>query len=182
VASAVFLEPVKGGGPTMEILRAAAELEAPFHARLPQPTTDLGALDRALQARIACAPVLSGFQVSCIRSLRQRGRIVPGHIWVGAPGHDPPLTALHAAWQACHEATVAEVGAGAVARGLTLAERAVEHAAIVLLAARAAANGLSADHDTWCATFGTGMPRRELAALPDEAQRLVTELGPEIDR
>jgi hypothetical protein len=182
VAEPVFLEPATNGGAAMEILRAAAELEAPFHARLPAASTDLDALGRALQARLACAPALPGFQVSCIRSLRLRGRVVPGHVWVGAPGLEPPLTALHAAWQACHEATVAEVAAAAVARRLALGERAVEHAAVVLLTARAAQNGLSDDHETWCATFGGGLPRRESAALPDDAQELLKELEPAIDR
>jgi hypothetical protein len=181
LTDAVFLEPAKNGGAAMEILRAAAELEAPFHARLPAASTDLDALDRALQALAACAPTLQAFRVSCLRSLRLRGRVVPGNIWVGAPGLEPPLTALHAAWQACHEATVAEVGAGAAARRLALQERAVEHAAVVLLTARAAHNGLSDDHGTWCATFGAGLPRRELSALPDDARQLVRELEPAID-
>lgn len=182
VSDTAFLEPVKNGGAAMEVLRAAAEIEAPFHARLPPPHTDLEAFDRALQARAVCAPALAGFRISCLRSLRLRGRLVPGHIWVGAPAADPPLTALHASWQACHEATVAEVGTAAAARDVALDERMVEHAAVVLLTLRAAENGLSADHGTWSATFGTGFPRPELAALPDEAQQLLRELEPAIDR
>jgi hypothetical protein len=182
VAEPVFLESAKNGGAAMEVLRAAAELEAPFHARLPPVRTDLEAFDRALQARAVCAPLLTQFRISCLRSLRLRGRVVPGHIWVGAPGVDPPLTALHAAWQACHEATVAEVGAAAARRGLAIVERTVEHAAIVLLTVRAAENGLSADHDTWCATFGSRMPNRDIATLPNEAQQLLKELEPAIDR
>jgi hypothetical protein len=182
LADPVFLGPVKNGGATMEILRAAAELEAPFHARLPPAAPDLDALDRAIQARIVCAPSLSAFRVFCLRSLRLRGRVVPGQIWVGAPALDPPLTALHAAWQACHEATVAEVGAAAVAQSRALDERAVEHAAVVLMAARAAGNGLSNDHGLWCSTFGSGLPSLEVAALPAEAQELVRELEPAIDR
>lgn len=182
VADESFLEAAKNGGAAMEVLRAAAELEAPYHSRLPPARTDLEAFDRALQARAVCAPLLTEFRVSCLRSLRVRGRVVPGHIWVGAPAADPPLTALHAAWQACHEATVAEVGAAAAGRNLAIDERTVEHAALVLMTARAADNGLTADHDTWCATFGSGIPRRELAALPDGAQQLLRELGPAIDR
>lgn len=178
LADPVFLKSATGGGAGMEVLRAAAELEAPFHARLPPVHADLEGLERALNARMHCAPALKTFQVSCVRSLRLRGRVVPKHIWVGAPALDPPLTAAHAAWQACHEATVTEVGKLAATLGVGIDERTVEHAAIVLLTRRASENGLADDHDAWCATFGNNLPGRDVEALPDDAKRLVTELPP----
>jgi hypothetical protein len=65
-----------------------------------------------------------------------------------------PAPIQHAAWQAAHEATVAEiVEAWPEDRGAVDHDR-VERAALALLAGRARDAGLGAAHRAWLAHFG----------------------------
>ena len=118
---------------------------------------------RAWRARIATrrtvAPELSRFDVGVVRSLVRRGRVFEDAIWVGAPGDAAPWADRElVAWQAAHEATVAELSAAR----LPFEEH--EHAAVVLLAERAARAGEGASHARWLATLAAPSPRRESLA------------------
>lgn len=135
-----------------EILRAAAELEADVVAALPQPTLAPQELARAVAALHGVAP-LSRFTVTSVRSLRLRGRVRGDAIWVGAPCDDLGPTVEHAAWQAAHEATVAEVSGG-LRRTKAPTHDDVESAALRRLEERARAAGLAAPHARWRAHFG----------------------------
>jgi len=174
VADAAWLDALHRGGPAMEVLRAAAELEAPSFARLPPVDSDGEDLTRALAEVAPCAPHLAVLRVATVRSLRLRGRVARGVIWVGAPGREPPLSVEHAAWQACHEATVDEVGVALASGGAS--ERTVEHAALVLLALRASDHGRAAEHARWYATFGGRAPALDAAALPADVRAVVLRL------
>jgi hypothetical protein len=148
------LLPHLAGDPATEILRAAAELELPLLSRLPPIAVDLAALAFALDEVAPAAPLLAGCSVGVARALGVRGRVRGRDVWVG------PAPIQHTAWQAAHEATVAEVveaspwddGAGDHDR--------VERAAVALLAGRARDAGLGAAHRAWLAHFGA-----EVAAL-----------------
>src|SRR5581483_7174316 len=146
------LLPALAGDPAVEVLRAAAELELPLLARLPPIAADLAALGRALDEVAAAAPLLPRCRVGVARALGRRGRVMGREIWVGAA----PIE--HAAWQAAHEATVAEVAAHAAQD-----HDAVELAALALLAHRARASGLEAAHRAWLAHFGEEVEEAVLA-------------------
>lgn len=142
------LLPRLAGDPAVEILRAAAELELPLLSRLPPIPVDLAALSRALAEIAPAAPLLARCRVGVVRALGLRGRVRDREIWVGA------ATVAHAAWQAAHEATVAEIAERLRAAGEPFDHDRVEEAAIALLTERAYAAGLSAAHATWLAHFG----------------------------
>ncbi len=132
-----------------EILRAAAELELPLVGALPPIDTHAVALDAVL----AAAPELARCDVFLARPLGLRGRVLERAVLVGAPGH-AGADAEHVAWQAAHEATVAEV----VAAGSAKTHDDVERTAIALLRARARAAGLGDAHARW-------LGRLDLSAL-----------------
>lgn len=176
-----LLAPLLEDEPGAELLRAAALLEDDAWSRLP-PLDEAAARARlapALASVAAAAPALEACEVRCARALRLRGRVLRDHgracIWVGAPGDAPPLEAAHAAWQAAHEATVFEVGEVARAEGLAAAHAPLEHAALILLAARAAEARLGDAHAAWLGHLGA-VPSLALDALPARWRALVERL------
>ncbi|MBI4953862.1 MAG: hypothetical protein HY908_17695 [Myxococcales bacterium] len=171
----------------LELLRCAALLEAPSHAALPPAVLaprERAALEAALAALVPVAPLLARVDVVPRRALRLRGRVrrrplapTPGshalaEIWTGLPCDDPGPDVAHVAWQAAHEASVLEVARVAEgATGPAAAERAVEHAAVVLLAERADEAGRGAERAAWYAHFGLDAPHVSRARLaPAEAE------------
>lgn len=132
------LLPLVAGDPAAEILRAAAELELPLLDALPPLAIDRGALAEAVAALVPVAPRLARSRVGVARALGRRGRVIDDEIWVG----DAPIA--HAAWQAAHEATVAEVAAEGV-RG----HAAVEGEAVERLSRRAGEVGMTAARAGW---------------------------------
>lgn len=173
-AHGAALRALGGIEPVAESLRAAAELEAPHHARLPAPAVNAVELDVALDHARAAAPRLASLGVRCSRALARRGRAVPPWIYVGVPSDELGVTAGHVATQAAHEATVVEVGEAARAAGVHLGERDVEHAALVVLAERAGRSAFAEEHARWWASLGLP-PCVELSrALRDDARRVVT--------
>ena len=142
------LLPQLKGYTAVEILRAAAELELPLLARLPPVDVDLAALALALDEVARAAPLLPSCPVGVARALGRRGRVMGREIWVG----DAPIA--HSAWQAAHEATVAEVVERARGAGESADHDRVEWAAVALLADRARAAGLAEGHRAWFAHFG----------------------------
>lgn len=143
VDAPALLPGVRKTGAAAEILRATAELEAPLLAALPRPAIDLGALGDALARVTGAAPHLAACTVGVLRPLGRRGRVLGREIWVGATSID------HLAWQAAHEATVAEVAAAMRSRGETPTHARMEREAIALLEERARAAGLTAPHRAW---------------------------------
>ena len=150
VADAAALRALSGLWNAAEVLRAAAELEAPHYAKLPRVVAD-PELAAALERVSDAAPWLSGLRVECLRALRLRGRVFEAKIWVGVPCAELYVSAEHVAVQAGHEATVAEVGDAARAQGRRLGERDIEHDALVLFAERAARSGIAGAHASWWA-------------------------------
>lgn len=143
------------GDPLSETLFCTVALEAAWHARLPPLDLDAG-LESALGARRLVAPELWRFGVGVVRSLVRRGRVFEDEIWVGAPGDAAPWADRElVAWQAAHEATVAELAAAR----LPFEEH--ERAAVALLAERAARAREVAAHARWLATLDAAPPRRE---------------------
>jgi hypothetical protein len=161
------LEPVLDAA---ELLRAASELEREAILRLPAASFDQTALAAALDEKSAIAPVLARSIVAAVRSLRLRGRAFPGEIWVGVPCVELGVSIDHAAWQACHEATVLELRAAAPAES---GERAIEHGAVVLLAERARSSGKESEHRRWLAHFGQNAPSLDRELLPASIRALV---------
>ncbi|MBI2393848.1 MAG: hypothetical protein HYV09_30025 [Deltaproteobacteria bacterium] len=157
----------------IEVLRAAAELEAEVYAALPPARHDPRALSAARARVERASPELRGCVVETVRPLRLRGRVRGARIWVGSPCDDEGPTAEHVAWQAAHEATVAEVHARAREAGVPVAHAPLEHAALVLLAERAARVSEGAAHARWLAHL-RGLPAIDRAAL-DERWRAVVE-------
>ena len=150
VADAAALRALSGLWDAAEVLRAAAELEAPHHAKLPHVPIEpelAAKLERVSEA----APRLRGLRVECLRALRLRGRVFGAKIWVGIPSAELSVSAEHVAVQAGHEATVAEVADTARAHGRCLGERDIEHAALVLFAERAARSAIAGAHASWWA-------------------------------
>ena len=141
-----------------EILRAAAELELPVLARAPIPDARDEALERELARVRAAAPALDAFAIALAPPLGLRGRVLEDEIVVGRPGF-AGADAEHVAWQAAHEATVAEI----VARGDPSRHDDVERAAIALLRSRARASGLAVEHARWLSR----MDLSALGAIPD---------------
>jgi hypothetical protein len=170
------LRALVGIEPVAESLRAAAELEAPHHARLPSTSVNAVELDAALVRARAAAPRLASLGVRCSRALARRGRAVPSWIYVGVPGGELGVTAAHVATQAAHEATVVEVGEAAIAGRVHLAERDVEHAALVVLSERALGSLFAADHERWWNALGLPAVSEVRAKLSNEAMRLVAAL------
>ncbi|HEX6276398.1 MAG TPA: hypothetical protein VFZ53_25330 [Polyangiaceae bacterium] len=164
VADPALLGALRGIGPAVEVLRCAAELEAEAHARLPAFELDRATLEVALESVGRAAPALAGYRLGIVRSLRLRGRVRDGEIWIGAPGAEPGPELFHVAWQAAHEATVDEL-----ARTLETPradDRPVESAALVLLAERAAGAGLADEHAAWFSHFGLDRSVLELSSQP----------------
>lgn len=166
-----LLAPLVGMGPSVEVLRAAAELEAePWIERLGPPAGDDASFRMALARVMRAAPMVAHCRILRLRALRSRGRVHGSEIWVGAPVAELAVDDAQAAWQAAHEATVAEVSARSV-----LEERRAEAVALVLLAERAQRAGLIDEHRVWLGHLagcgcpaGPGPPRIDRAALAKE--------------
>lgn len=164
--------------PGAELLRAAALLEEDAWQALPRfdPEAARARLAPALDRVVAAAPALAACEVRCVRALRLRGRVLRARgrasIWVGAPGAAPALEASHAAWQAAHEATVDEVAEAARREARPIAHAPLEHAALVLLAQRAARTGLRDAHAAWLAHLAR-VPSVALDALAAPWRALV---------
>ncbi|MBI4699710.1 MAG: hypothetical protein HY744_00860 [Deltaproteobacteria bacterium] len=173
VADPSLLAPLAAAGPAVELLRCAAELERDAHGRLPPAELDPGPFAQALERTAAVAPLLADCGVMPLRALRLRGRVRGREIWVGLPSDEPGPELDHVVWQACHEATVLELGEQAGASGERLGARAVEHAAVVLLAARARDAGREHEHARWLGHLGTGTISTERDALGDVEAGLV---------
>jgi hypothetical protein len=147
-------------GPAIEVLRCAAELEREAHASLPPCILHASTAD-ALRDQARVAPILSRCDVTCVRSLRLRGRVLRrpkatrAEIWIGAPTDDPGPSVEHVAWQASHEATVLEVSEAAARAKVRLDHDTLEHAAVALLAERARDMGVAEAHAAWFAHFGS---------------------------
>ena len=154
-----LLAPLIELGPALEVLRCAAELEREGLAALGSPRVDGAELGGAVEALVQVAPELATSRLSCLRSLRLRGRLYGDEIWIGAPGPELNLATEHVAWQAAHEATVREV-----AHAGRLVERSVEAVALVLLAERAERAGRREAHHRWLAHLA-GPPPIDAAAL-----------------
>lgn len=137
-----LLPALRRAGDAVEILRCAVELEAPLLARLPRVKVDVEPVEVELRRVRRAAPALARFTIRLLAPLRRRGRVRGDEIWVGVPGSG--LTIEHVAWQAAHEATVAELSALG-----DRSEREVEHAALDTLRDRARAVGLEAEHAVW---------------------------------
>jgi len=153
VASIHALAVARSAGPVAEVLRAAAELELPLLDRIAGVSAaQLAGIGAELDAVIPAAPALPRFEVAAARPLGLRGRTLGASIVVGVPGLGCP-DAEHAAWQAAHEATVAELATLGGDGFLRLERR-----AIGLLRSRARAAGLDAAHARWLA-------RLDLSAL-----------------
>lgn len=161
-------------GPEVEVLRCAAELERDPHARLPRPSLDRSELTEALQQVLPAAPRLAEFRLGIVRALGRRGRVHAGEIWIGAPFDDAGPSLAHLAWQAAHEATVAELFARPESRAVP--ERTVEAMAIVLLGLRAERAGLASPHAAWLSHFEGSAGAVDLARLPEPLQACVRSL------
>ena len=153
VDDAAVLARLRGNG-LAEIVRAAAELEAEAFATLPDVAREL--VDYATVS--AAAPWLARFVIEALRPLRIRGRVRGEHIFVGVASAELSVTPEHVAWQAAHEATVAEVHRRARVNGLAVTHHPLEHTALVLLAEGARAIGESAAHARWIAHFANVPP------------------------
>ncbi len=164
-----------------ELLRCAAALERPHYLRLSferEAAPEWARLRRATTALRRVAPLLSSFSLRGARALGRRGRVVDDRLWLGVPGTVGGPSIAHAAWQAAHEATVAEVAVTAAA-GTQLSERAVEHVALAVLAARARRAQLEDAHGAWLATIRLPPALRPGAALDglDAAERAVATVA-----
>jgi hypothetical protein len=177
VADERLLAMLRALGPAVEVLRCAAELEAEAHARLPAIELDPALLEAALDRVGRAAPALAGYRIGIVRSLGLRGRVRNSEIWLGAPGSEAGPELSHAAWQAAHEATVAELSR---TLGPPLHDdRPLESAALVLLAERAAIAGLAGEHAAWFSHFRLDRSVLALSSLPspwrDRIHALLTE-------
>lgn len=150
--------------PLVEVLRAAAELEAETYAALPPPRGDEAAFGEARARVEAAAPWLGRCTVAHIRPLRLRGRVIGRRIWVGAPCELDGPSAEHVAWQAAHEATVTEMSERARAIGLPAVYLPIEQCALHALQARAREVGLAEPHARWLSHFGR-LPAFEREAI-----------------
>ena len=155
-----------------ELLRAAAELEAPAYARLPPTTLDPAVGERILATQVA-APRLASLQVELVRALCRHGRVVAPYLLVGVPSDELGVTADHVAVQAAHEATVVEVADGA---GKTLGERDVEYAALLVLTERARRTGFEAVHRDWWTSLGGMTPEALRSAVSPAVLFAVTTI------
>jgi len=149
VSSAIALRGALEAGPAAEVLRAAAELELPSIEAL-GPICAAPDLRARVDEVTSAAPSLRGRELVLARPLGLRGRVLEGRIFVGAPPSGG-ATSKHVAWQAAHEATVAEVTSQTMARGAKAAYEDIERTALGLLRSRARAAGLGAGHEEWLA-------------------------------
>ena len=149
-------------------MRCAAELERQYFEALPDIDVDWPALELALSNKIRVSPSLASTKVRVIPPLRLRGRVRGDEIWIGAPGTDGPSVS-HVAWQAAHEATVAELALHA-----SRPERTTERMAVALLAARARRVDQGAEHAEWLAHFAAP-PSVDIDTLEPEEARVVRE-------
>jgi len=132
-----------------EILRCAVALERPHHAQLPRCEAVPVELAPWLTTLASVAPFLAAAEVDCVRALCWRGRVAGRSIWVGLPASVAGPSVEHAAFQAAHEATVAELLEAARRAGVSLPERGLERAALWLFATRCRRAGLEAKHHVW---------------------------------
>lgn len=170
VAQAALVRSLEPVAEAAELLRVACELERVAYVLLPAISFESTALTLALEQLSPLAPRLGRCAVAVARSLRLRGRAFPDEIWVGVPGAELGVSVEHAAWQACHEATVLELRAAA---SEIIGEREVEHGAVVLLAERARSAGKAHEHLRWLAHFGLHVPPLDRARLPEAVRALV---------
>ncbi|MEZ4228001.1 MAG: hypothetical protein R3B89_02480 [Polyangiaceae bacterium] len=144
------------GRRSAEVLRVVCEVERLHLARLSPPSPD-PALQRYLAELTPAAPSLGALRVVELRPLWRRGRLTSGEIWVGSARSGEGPGRLHVAWQACHEATLREVGeAWPSSAGYDVA---LEYAALGLLGERAGRAGLAAEHAVWFQTLAGPLPR-----------------------
>lgn len=169
VTRADVLAALKEVGPPAELLRCAALLEDGLLDKA-LPPLDEAALTGALERVARAAPTVADHRVIPLRSLRLRGRVRGTDIFVGWPCEALSLSIDHVAWQAAHEATVAEVGARALGAP-TLGERGVETVAVVTLATRAREAGLADDHARWLDHL-LGPPSTAVASLSEDERAL----------
>ena len=127
VAAPGLIGAVAACGPAAEVLRTAALLEEEVWRALPDEEFDASQLESELAAVGQLAPLLRSFELFLSRPLGFRGRVFGSEIWVGVPGSIDGLGARHVAWQAGHEATVAEVARHA---DQLLDERTIEHGGV----------------------------------------------------
>lgn len=142
------LRALKKTGPAAELLRCAALLEDGHSDELPRPSLPKKELEVALDEVARAAPRLPHQRVVPLRSLRLRGRVRELDVFVGWPCAELDLAVDHVAWQAAHEATVAEIGAHTL-EAPHISERGLEAVALVTLAQRAGEAGLSEGHGAW---------------------------------
>ena len=159
-----------------EHLRSSALLEAETHAELPEARTDRSQLNAALERVAHCAPALRECELVLCRALTRHGRVFGARVHVGLPDAELGVSAQQVAMQAAHEASVLEAGRALRGLGLQLNERAVEALAVVLFAQRCARGGLVPAHAAWGAQWGVRPEHCELAAVPEPARELATEL------
>lgn len=158
VASTEALAIALRAGPSVEVLRAAAELELDRVEQLLKQPFDEAGLARALADVTRAAPRLADLRVELVGALPRRGRAFGDVVFVGMPGI-AGAEAWHVAWQAAHEATTLE----AHAHGARTHEQ-VERFALRTLASRARAEGLADGHARWLATLDLS----ELGPIADE--------------
>jgi hypothetical protein len=159
-----------------EVLRAAAELEAPHHARLPEALVDVEALSGWLLRVSAAAPRLGTLEVRFSRALTRHGRVLSPLIYVGTPSVELGVEVSQVAVQAAHEATVIEVAEAARSGGIHLGERDVEYAALVVFAERAALAGLGEEHGRWWSALEAPPLAEMRKALGSGGQRVRSRL------
>ncbi|MBX3219969.1 MAG: hypothetical protein KF795_05575 [Labilithrix sp.] len=146
VTSLEPLDLARSAGAVAEVLRAATELELPLLAGLDAIGAGARAeLAAALAEAARAAPALRQLEVWIARPLGLRGRTFGRSIVVGLAGIGCP-DPEHAAWQAAHEATVAETAARGPLPFLDLERR-----AIARLRSRARDAGLGEAHARWLA-------------------------------
>lgn len=149
VADTAALAAVRAQLPAVEVLRCAALLEAPHHARLPPAPVADAVVREALTPMQELAPRLKDCELCCVRALTRHGRLVDRAIWVGNPLAQPGPSLEHVCWQAAHEASVLEVRA----RSAALNEREAEYVALALLQHRADGAGRRDAHRRWLRTW-----------------------------
>lgn len=134
--------------PAAEVLWCSVALEDEAHAKL--PPIDIAGVTEAVSAMSDVAPLIETFEIGVVRALRLRGRVRGKEIFIGSP----EVTSLERiAWQAAHEATVAELAPK------NLPFDALEREAIALLKQRAARAGKTESHARWLATIRVPSPR-----------------------
>lgn len=150
-ADASALAIARSAAETAEVLRAAAELEAPRLPAIQAARED--AVEAALLRVTAAAPMLGRCIVALTPALGLRGRVHGERIFVGIPGI-AEARVDHVAWQAAHEATVRETGD--------------ELQALALLRSRARRAGLGDEHGVWLAHLDLS-GRGPIPDVPDGA-------------